>query len=192
MPTVIRGRKGHASHTDIVGVALVEGSRAMTRHDRLGRTWTVMVLAVLLTGVLGGCGGDPGGGPGASGTPPTSPASTVATTTTVASAPATTSATTLREPHILVLSATGTATIESLTYTLDREQVTLRSVRPPWRETLTVQPDGAWHDWNLSVRHGAGNLRLVATFDGKVVAVGEGAVSGTGTGSANLSGRFRG
>lgn len=139
----------------------------------------------LLLVALAGCGPDPetGSRAGAASTPPTP-----------TSAPATSASVPDREPHTLVLTATGRTTITSMTYTLDGRVVRRGAVTLPWRESVTVPADGRPHSWALKVEfRGSGQVNLVAMFNGQVVARGGSAGSGGNTrGSASVGGTVNG
>jgi hypothetical protein len=110
-----------------------------------------------------------------------------------ASAPLTTTAVPDREPHTLVLNATGGAKVTSIKYTLDGRVVQQGAVTLPWRESLTVPADGRPHSWTLEVEFtGTGRVELVAIVDGKVAAQGGSAGSGNTTGSAGVGGTVNG
>lgn len=121
---------------------------------------------------------------------------------TTLSAP-TSSPTTLpdRQPHTLVLNATGTgaASITALKYTLDGRTVQEGPVTMPWRRSLRVPADGLPHSYRLEVEYsgsGGGKIDLVAIYDGEVSARGGGVASGTpGTqvsGGAAVTGTVQG
>ncbi|MFB9903500.1 hypothetical protein [Allokutzneria oryzae] len=125
--------------------------------------------------------------------------------TTTSSAPATTTTTTSavpdRQPHTLVLNATGTgnAVINKIKYSLDGQVQEEGEVSLPWRKSLSVPADGLPHAWELTVTYTGsrnGRLELVAVYDGKVVGQGGSAAGGTGntkvTGSSSVGGSVRG
>ena len=123
------------------------------------------------------------------GTPtPAGPASTTASTAPAAEISAS-SGPPAREPHILVFTAEGTATVDSLTYVVDGETVRERSVSLPWRKSLTVPADGRVREWQLTARIRAGDVRLVAYLDGRVST--QSGAGGTGSGTASLAGSIR-
>lgn len=99
-----------------------------------------------------------------------------------------------REPRTLVLKATGNARVTSVKYTLDRKVRRKGKVKLPWRQPVTVPVDGKPHSWTLVVKFtGTGHVNLTAILDGRVVAVGGSAGSGSGvTGSAGVSGSVSG
>jgi hypothetical protein len=137
----------------------------------------IALLALLVAGLVVGCDGTSAprdGSPTSTGPPSTAHAAT---------APA-------RQPHTLVLAATGTAKINTLSYVIDGRTAQVKSVTLPWRKPVDVPADGRRHEWSLSVQHGSGHVDLVAIFDGTVVARGTG--STTGTGSANVGGSVLG
>lgn len=131
-----------------------------------------MVL-VLLTVVLAGC----AAAPGAWRTPvPPSPGPT---TGSPAPAP---------KPHTLVFDATGTATLESVDYTVDGRDGQELSVKLPWRKSFSLPPDGRQHRWSLTIHQRGGTMTLVVTLDGNVVTRSD----GYGEGTADLSGSITG
>jgi len=92
-----------------------------------------------------------------------------------------------RQPHILVVSATGTARVTSLTYVLDGKSTKVSAVKLPWRISIDVPSDGVRHAWSVTLAHGKGNVEVRAIFDGKVVGTTRGSTSGTGTASTGGS-----
>jgi hypothetical protein len=103
-------------------------------------------------------------------------------------APATTATMPDREPHTLVLNATGGGQVTSIKYTLDGRVVQHGAVTLPWREPVTVPADGLPHSWALEVEFtGNGGVELLAIFDGQVIAHGGNAVSGSGSGRGNAA-----
>jgi hypothetical protein len=77
-----------------------------------------------------------------------------------------------RQPHILVLSVTGTASVSStdIEYVVDENSGGAYWVRLPWRRSVTVPADGRSHSWSLEVKYeGSGGLSVVAIMDGKVL-----------------------
>jgi len=132
---------------------------------------------LVITAVLAGCGGNPAPPPRE--TPSSSPPP-VAEKTVAA-----------KEPHSLVYSATGTAAVTSITYELDGQPTTLRSVKLPWRKVLEIPADGKRHDWRVAINHRDGRAELIAIFDGSVVGRSAGQVSG-GSGTVSASGNVRG
>ncbi len=104
-----------------------------------------------------------------------------------------------REPHTLVLNATGGAAVTSIKYTLDGELMQEGPVTLPWRKSLSVPADGLPHSWTLEVEFsgtGSGELELFAIYDGEVTARSGGGASGTGgtqvSGSSAIGGGVRG
>jgi hypothetical protein len=94
-----------------------------------------------------------------------------------------------RQPHSLVVTATGTARVTSLTYELDGESTKVGAVKLPWRLSIDVPSDGLRHAWSVKLTHGKGNVEVRAIFDGKVVGTAIGSTtSDTGTGTASTSG----
>ncbi|RKR90426.1 hypothetical protein BDK92_4799 [Micromonospora pisi] len=91
-----------------------------------------------------------------------------------------------RETHILVLSATGTATLENVRYVVNGETVEETTARLPWEKTFQIESGS----WELVIRHGAGDVRAVATVDGNLFT--QGAGGGDGTGQLQLSGSIDG
>jgi hypothetical protein len=103
--------------------------------------------------------------------------------------PVTTMAVPDREPHTLVLNATGTAKVTSIKYTLDGRVVQQGSVTLPWRESISVPADGLAHSWTLDVEFtGNGSVELSAIFNGQMVAQGGSAGSGNTKGGAGVGG----
>ncbi|MGP4016451.1 hypothetical protein [Saccharopolyspora sp. 5N708] len=149
----------------------------------IGRGGQLAASALLLI-ALAGCGSSPEPPPP---NPPPSPppVSTPTTTTTVPD----------REPHTLVLNATGGAQVTSIKYTLDGRVVQHGAVTLPWREPVSVPADGLPHSWTLEVGYtGNGGVDLVAIFDGQIIAQGGSAGGGSGNieGSAAVGGTVNG
>ncbi|WP_158553909.1 hypothetical protein [Micromonospora deserti] len=138
---------------------------------------------IVLAALLAGC-GDP---PDVS--EEDAPAS-VATSTSSSAASEAASTAPARQPHRLVLTATGTARVDTLSFVLDGQATDGRSVRLPWRRSVDVPADGKPHEWSLTVTYRKGDVDLVAIFNDRVVARGSGSSSGTGT--ANVGGSVRG
>lgn len=134
-------------------------------------------LALLLTT---GCGDTSDEPPATAQAPTTSPAPSP-TASATPSAPAT------RQPHILVFTATGTASVTSVTYKLDDTSTKLGARKLPLRLSVDVPSDGLRHEWSLTITHGKGDVELRAIFNGKVVGTSRGSTSGTGTASAGGS-----
>ncbi|MGN9908523.1 hypothetical protein ACTMTJ_13355 [Phytohabitans sp. LJ34] len=127
-----------------------------------------------------GCGGDDAGEPPAAADPP----SVAASSPSASAAPSTPAA---RQPHILVVTATGTARVTSLTYALDGKPTKVNTVKLPWRMSIDVPSDGLRHTWRVEVIHGKGNVDVRAIFNGQVVGTARGSTSGVGTASASGS-----
>ncbi|WP_326560742.1 hypothetical protein [Micromonospora sp. NBC_01796] len=87
-----------------------------------------------------------------------------------------------REAHTLVLSMTGTARLENVSYEVNGEAVEEKAAKLPWEKTFRIESGS----WKLVVRHGSGDVRAVATVDGKLFT--QGAGGGDGTGQLQLSG----
>ncbi|MCI2420908.1 hypothetical protein MOQ72_26035 [Saccharopolyspora sp. K220] len=152
--------------------------------SNIGRGGQAAATALLLI-ALAGCGSTPEA-------PPPVPAPS---TPPPVSAPATTMTVPDREPHTLVLNATGSGKVTSIKYTLDGRVVQQGAVTLPWREPVTVPADGLPHSWTLEVEFtGNGGVDLVAIFDGQVVAQGGSAGGGSGStsGSAGVGGTVNG
>jgi len=99
------------------------------------------------------------------------------------------------EPHTLVLTATGTASVTSIRYTLDGRPLQESRVTLPWRAALPVPADGRTHSWTMDVEYtGAANdsVDLVATYDGKVTARTLSSANGTGEVMSSGGGRIGG
>lgn len=157
---------------------------------RRNRRVVTRVLPLLLTTALpltaaGGCGG---AAPSAGTPTPTGPASP-ATGTGPATEISASASLPVTEPHILVFTAEGSATVDSLTYVVDGETVRERSVSLPWRKSLTVPADGRVREWQLTAKFRAGDVTLVAYLDGRIST--QSRAGGTGSGTASLAGRIR-
>ncbi|MEJ3747666.1 hypothetical protein WEI85_30790 [Actinomycetes bacterium KLBMP 9797] len=88
-----------------------------------------------------------------------------------------------RQPHILVLTATGTGTVDTFTYVIDGQETKGRAVRLPWRQSVDIPADGRRHEYRLTVRFRTGTVDLVAIFNGQEVARSRGSTSGKGDAS---------
>lgn len=128
------------------------------------------------TAALAGCGGN-------SESPQAAPPATVTATPTVdaaTTAPA-------RQPHKLVLTATGKASIQSFTYTLDGVATDGGPARLPWRVSIDVPADGKRHEWSLTITYQKGNIDMMAMLNGRVLTTSQGSSSGNGTGAVSGS-----
>lgn len=92
--------------------------------------------------------------------------------------------------HVLELDVTGTATLESLTFTLDGKVSEEKAVTPPWRKTVEVPYGSGRHEWKLTMQHSGGSLAATATADGELVTRTGGASSPGSTNTATLTGSF--
>lgn len=137
---------------------------------------------VVLVAFLAGCRGEESP-PGADAPSPTTPPPTTvgvdATSTELA-----------RRPHILVLTATGTAKIDKFTYVLDGNTTEGRVTRLPWRQSVDVPADGRRHEWSLTVEYRQGSVELAGILNGQVLTDSRG--YSTGTGTASISGSVLG
>jgi hypothetical protein len=97
---------------------------------------------------------------------------------------------TSQKQHVLELDVTGTATLSSLTFTLDGKASEEKAVTPPWRKTVEVPYGTGRHEWKLTMQHSGGSIAATATVDGKLVTQTAGSSSGGTTNTANLSGSF--
>ncbi len=142
---------------------------------------------LLLAALAAGCAQNPLTGP-ETGTPSATGAATPSVTA-IASAPTVPD----RQPHTLVLEATGGGNVTSVKYTLDGKDVQRGAVTLPWRESITIPNDGQPHSYSLEVEfRGGGKVDLVAIFNGQVVARGGSAGSGNSTGNAAVGGTVQG
>lgn len=120
---------------------------------------------------------------------PTTPSSTPTPTATTPDVPD-------REPHTLVLKATGTKgiTITSFKYTLDGKVEQEGKAPLPWRRSLSVPADGLPHNWSLEVEYtGSGTFQLFAIYDGEVKAQTRGQGNGPNVeGGGGIGGAVRG
>jgi hypothetical protein len=94
-----------------------------------------------------------------------------------------------REPHTLVLNATGSGDITTIKYSLDGAEKQTGAVKLPWRESLTVPADGKPHNWTLEIDYsgtGKGGIDMFAVFDGKEA--GRSGAGSAGSGDAHVSG----
>ncbi|HWD05226.1 MAG TPA: hypothetical protein VG674_22540 [Amycolatopsis sp.] len=115
-------------------------------------------VAATLLATLSACGSSPAPTPAPSSAPPAP--KPVATSTSVPD----------REPHTLVLNATGEGKLTQITYTLDGKTQQTGAVTLPWRQSLTVAADGKPHQWTLEISYSGGtkgNVDMYSIFDGK-------------------------
>ncbi|GAA3758633.1 hypothetical protein GCM10022225_50050 [Plantactinospora mayteni] len=131
---------------------------------------------VLLTALVAGC--DDGGAAPGTDSPAPAPATGNPGLDPTSTAPE-------RQPHSLVLTATGDARIDSFSYVLDGRATHGESVRLPWRQAVEVPADGERHEWSLTVKYQDGEVELVAVLNGQRLTTGRG--SGSGTVSVNGS-----
>ncbi|SDM21109.1 hypothetical protein [Allokutzneria albata] len=135
----------------------------------------------------------------ACGTPPPPAPPVVPTTTTVAvtTAPSIPD----RQPHTLVLNATGSgdAMLNKIKYSIDGQVQEEGETTLPWRKSLSVPADGLPHSWELSITYTAGRsakLEVFALYDGKEAGRTAGGGGGTGNtkmkGGASIGGRVNG
>ncbi|WP_326835623.1 hypothetical protein VSH64_11945 [Amycolatopsis rhabdoformis] len=151
------------------------------------------VAAAALLAALTACGSD--SAPAAS-----QPSSSAAAPSPSAPAPPSTSASVPdREPHTLVLNATGEGQLTQIKYTLDGEEKQTGAVKLPWRQSLTVPADGKPHQWTLEISYAGGTKGTVDMFsivDGKEgIHTGAGSAGSPGShisGSASVGGTVQG
>ena len=93
------------------------------------------------------------------------------------------------EQHSLVLTASGTAKITSLTYTLDDRVISSGPTTLPWEETISIPADGHDHSWALEAKYSNGVVDLAATVDGQLLTQSSG--GGTGEGTATIDGEIK-
>ena len=95
-----------------------------------------------------------------------------------------------RQPDSLVLTATGDARIESITYVVDGHSVTVSKATLPWRVTLSIPADGAKHNYSATINTASGDIQVFAIVNGAVQSKSTG--GGTGEGNTQLAGDFVG
>ncbi|QRP49821.1 hypothetical protein [Amycolatopsis sp. FDAARGOS 1241] len=156
------------------------------------RTLAVPPAAAALLAALTACGGAPDPAPVPASSP--APASAVSAT----SAPASPSVPD-REPHTLVLNATGEGKLTQITYTLDGKTQQRGVVTLPWRQSLTVAADGKPHQWTLGISYAGGtkgNVDMFSIVDGKegihTAAAAAGSPGSHISGSASVGGTVQG
>ena len=145
------------------------------------RAAIVLAGAAFATASLVGCGNAV--------QPATPSTSTSAKPTTTA--PSTLSAPKTKQPHIMDFTASGTATITSISYTVDGQTAKLAATPLPWHQSLNIPADGAKHNYEVDLYYRDGNVALNADVDGQNVGATNGSTSG-GSGDAQLSGDFLG
>lgn len=125
--------------------------------------------ALLVLGLLGGCTG----------------ARTPDSSTSV---PLSSSTTTKAAPNVIVLEATGTATISSLTLVVDGTSSEEASVALPWTRTLEFPVESGRHEWKLVLRHSGGSVLATCTANGELLTQTAGSSSPGSDSTAQLSG----
>jgi hypothetical protein len=131
-----------------------------------------VAVALVAAGLLSACG-------------ESAPSSTPVFTTPGASAPSQ-----APKQHVLEIEVTGTATITTLTFTLDGKTSEEKNVALPWRKKIEIPYGTGRHEYNLAMQRGAGKVFATATVDGKLVTQTGGSSSGGGTATSKLSGSF--
>ena len=99
-----------------------------------------------------------------------------------------------RQPHTLVLNATGSGSLKQVTYTLDGVAKEAGQVKMPWRQSLTVPADGKPHQWTLEITYSgaSGHVEMYSVVDGKESVHTASGGSGNVTGSASIGGSVQG
>ncbi|WP_158684582.1 hypothetical protein [Amycolatopsis orientalis] len=99
-----------------------------------------------------------------------------------------------REPHTLVLNATGSGSLKQVSYTLDGAAKETGPVKMPWRQSLTVPADGKPHQWTLEITYSgaSGHVEMYSVVDGKESVHTASGGSGNVTGSASIGGSVQG
>jgi hypothetical protein len=134
----------------------------MRRHASSWPGGRFLVLGVLLA-VLSGCGTTTTAG---TALPERRPSTTSADRSDRTSAEPTT--TTSAAPRfVITLSATGTASTLSLTYTVDGAVVFAGPATLPWQQDLAIPDDGSGHSWQVVAEVGGGSVQLLASVDGQ-------------------------
>ncbi|MER6762355.1 MULTISPECIES: hypothetical protein [Amycolatopsis] len=141
-----------------------------------------LLAPVALLAALTACSGSPAPAPAPEPVPPSSSA-----------APAKESVPD-RQPHTLVLNATGSGSLKQVTYTLDGAAKETGPVKMPWRQSLTVPADGKPHQWTLEITYSgaSGHVEMYSVVDGKESARTASGGSGNVTGSASVGGSVQG
>ncbi|WP_432856223.1 hypothetical protein ACQPXB_24175 [Amycolatopsis sp. CA-161197] len=154
------------------------------------RTTARAAAAAALLAALTACGSDPA--------PAAAPPATSAPAPSTSVAPPSSSVPD-REPHTLVLNATGEGKLTQIKYTLDGETKQTGAVTLPWRQSLTVPADGKPHQWTLEISYAGGTKGTVDMFsivDGKegihTGAAGAGSPGSHISGSASVGGTVQG
>ncbi|WP_328609676.1 hypothetical protein OG943_11290 [Amycolatopsis sp. NBC_00345] len=147
---------------------------------RTRRVLAVSAAFAVLPGALAACGSTPA---------PASPSSSAPLPKPSSSAPPTSPKVPDREPHTLVLNATGSGDITTIKYSLDGVEKQTGAVDLPWRESLTVAADGKPHQWTLEIDYSGvrtGGIDMFAVFDGKEA--GRSGAGSAGSGNTHVSG----
>ncbi|MYW89757.1 hypothetical protein G3I59_03745 [Amycolatopsis rubida] len=99
-----------------------------------------------------------------------------------------------RQPHTLVLNATGSGSLKQITYTLDGATQETGPVKMPWRQSLTVPADGKPHQWTLEITYSgaSGEVDMYSVVDGKESVHTASGGHGNVTGSASIGGSLEG
>lgn len=148
----------------------------MLNHARLRKAPILLLVAALVD--FGHLTGTPAVAAMVSGEPLAAASAVMTTAPTAAD----------RQAHTLVLTATGSARVDSLSYLFDGRADGQGTAVLPWRKSVNVPADGRQHEWSLTVRYSGGSIEVLAAVDG----AGQARAIGGGTGTVYISGSVRG
>lgn len=92
------------------------------------------------------------------------------------------------EPHRLVFDVTGTATITTLTCTIDGKTTEEKNVKLPWSRTFSFPSHTGKHVYDLVIKYTNGDVTATAEIDGQPWGSSRG--SGEGPSTQSLNGDF--
>lgn len=92
------------------------------------------------------------------------------------------------EPHRLVFDVTGTATVTTLTCTIDGKTTEEKNVKLPWSRTFSFPPHTGKHGYDLVIKYTNGDVTATAEIDGRPWGSSRG--SGEGPSTQSLNGDF--
>ncbi|MCR6485729.1 hypothetical protein M8542_23170 [Amycolatopsis sp. OK19-0408] len=92
------------------------------------------------------------------------------------------------EPHQLLFEVSGTATVSTLTCTVDGKESTENNVGLPWRRVFEFPPGTGKHEYRVVLKYADGSVNATAKLDGKLQSSSAGA--GDGPSTQSLTGDF--
>ncbi|MFJ7216243.1 hypothetical protein [Amycolatopsis sp. NPDC098790] len=92
------------------------------------------------------------------------------------------------EPHQLVFDVSGTATITTLTCTVDGKETTETAVKLPWSRTFSFPAGTGKHEYRVVMKYTDGSVKATAKLDGRLQSSSAG--SGDGPSTQSMNGDF--